>query len=102
MTHRSRFPVLAALVASLVAGCNSARAPNSPSAQLSESGGCSGVISRYQTLMDRDLDTGHVNRSVYDRVQMEIKEAEAACSQGQEARASELIRASRLRHGYPA
>jgi hypothetical protein len=111
MTHRLGFLTLAAL-ASLLAGCNSARAPQtaaveparapgSANAPLPDGAGCSGAISRYQSLMERDLDMGHVNRSVYDRVQMEIKEAEAACSQGQEARATDLIRASKLRHGYP-
>ena len=112
MKHRLGFLTLAALMASAVCGCNSARAPQTvasaepavaaPSApDLPEGAGCSGAIARYRAIMENDLSMGHVNRGVYDRIQAEIGEAATACSQGKDARAAALVRASKARHGYP-
>jgi hypothetical protein len=112
MNHRLGLLTLVALTASLISGCNSARAPQTVAraepaaaapnaANLPENAGCSGAIARYRAIMDNDLSMGHVNRGVYDRIQTEIGEAAAACSQGQDARAAALVKASKARHGYP-
>ena len=37
--------------------------------------GCSGEISRYRAVMSNDLAMGHVNQSVYNRVDREIAQA---------------------------
>lgn len=68
---------------------------------LPAGGGCEGDIARWAAIQENDLKTGHVAKSVYDRIQGEIAEARAACAAGQGARASALVRASRARHGYP-
>lgn len=114
MTQRHMPPVVAALTALFLAGCNSVRAPvavappdaaamsRAPSGfQLPEGAGCSGAIGRYRAILDNDLAMGHVNRGVYDRIQSEIEEAASACSAGRDARAGSLIHASKARHGYP-
>ncbi len=45
---------------------------------------------------------GHVAQSVYNRIKVEIAAAERECSAGQDARAVEMLDASKKRHGYPA
>jgi len=63
---------------------------------------CSGSVNRFRALMDNDLATGHVARSVYDQITKEIDSAAALCSAGNDAGARSAISASRARHGYPA
>jgi hypothetical protein len=106
-------PLALVFAAALLAGCNSARAPEPPAAtvgartvtpsdfRLPEGAGCSGAIARYRAVMDNDLAMGHVNRGVYDQIQHEIGEADGACGAGQDARATALVHASKSRHGYP-
>jgi len=64
-------------------------------------GGCQGDIARWNAIQNNDLRSGHVSKSVFDKIQGEIAEARAACNAGQSAKASALVRASRARHGYP-
>ena len=72
-----------------------------PSLQMAVGDGCSGVIARYRAVQDNDLSMGHVNKSVYAQIKREIEAAEQACSAGQDAKATSMIRASQARHGYP-
>ena len=51
--------------------------------------------------MDNDLETGHVNKSVYAQINGEIEGARAACSAGRDGEANGLLAASKRRHGYP-
>ncbi len=69
--------------------------------QLPEGSGCSADISRWQAIQQNDLQTGHVNKAVYDQIQSETAAAAAACQAGRGAEASAMVRASRARHGYP-
>ena len=109
------FPPIAVVAMLIVAGCNSARAPqpaavapppDAPgvlhgSAALPEGAGCEAAIARYRAVIDNDRAMGHVNASVYDQIQGELGGAQSACSSGQDARATALVRASKARHGYP-
>lgn len=109
-------PLLCAAAALLLTACNAnAPAPPMASAPLSGApgvtpssfrmpggGGCAGDIARWKALQDNDLATGHVSRSVYDRIQNDIAQANAACAAGREAEARAMVRASRARNGYPA
>jgi outer membrane murein-binding lipoprotein Lpp len=100
----------------LLAGCNS----NAPAPQVSappassapvgvtpssfrmpEGSGCSGDVARWKAIQDNDLVTGHVSKSVYDRIQNDINQASAACAAGRDAEARAMVRASRARNGYP-
>lgn len=101
---------LTALVAVPLAACNqtaSGPAVAPASASVTPSGfrmptgsGCQGEIARYRAVMSNDLAMGHVNQSVYNRVDQEIGQAEAACSAGRDAEAQRMIRATKARHGY--
>lgn len=101
------FPILATLLSCLAAGCNSAAPPAPvaisapPSVKLPEGASCSAAIARYRAIQDNDRSMGHVNQSVYDQIQTEIRAAENACAAGQDGQALALIRVSKARHGYP-
>jgi len=91
-----------------LAACNqtSASAPqvaaaSLPGGPLLPSGaGCTGEIGRYRAVMQNDLTTGHVNQSVYAKVDAEISRAEAACAAGRDAEATRMIVATKSRYGY--
>jgi hypothetical protein len=94
---------LTGLLALPLAACNqTASAPALASASFSmpEGSGCKGEIDRYRAVMSNDLSMGHVNQSVYNRVDREIGQAEAACVAGRDAEAVRIINATKSRHGY--
>jgi hypothetical protein len=98
--------VAAALVLS---GCNEMAQPvvaappqaSGPSlANLPPDAACSQAIGAYQSVIQRDNDTGNVNESVYHQIEDEISRAAAACSAGRDGEARSLLAASKNRHGY--
>ena len=109
-------PALAGLVVIIgLAGCNSSAppqpvvsAPREPVSGVTPStfrlpggAGCSGDVANWQAIQDNDLQTGHVSQSVYNEIKGEIAQAAAACSAGRDAEARSMVRASKVRHGYP-
>jgi hypothetical protein len=83
-------------------------APPSPAAPalpqnaaLPGGAGCAGEIARYRAVQENDRATGNIGAAVYATIQGEIAEAERACSAGDGAGATALLRASKARHGYP-
>lgn len=62
--------------------------------------GCKGEVDRYRAVMNNDLAMGHVNQSVYNRVDREIAQAEETCASGRDAEAVRIINATKARHGY--
>jgi hypothetical protein len=111
MTHLPS-PRLACLglAAILLAGCNQAAAPP-PSAsvqgvtrssfQLPSGSGCAGEVGRFHAVIDNDVQIGHLNKSVYDRMVAEVDRASAACAAGRDAEATSLLRSTKSRFGYP-
>lgn len=95
-------PALLLTGALALAACNqTATAPAGTGVMASSSGtGCNGEISRYRAVMSNDLAMGHVNQSVYNRVDREITQAEAACTAGRDAEAVRMVNATKARHGY--
>jgi hypothetical protein len=99
-------------VAALLAGCKANSDPivaTSPSAapapppadtRLIIGGGCSGEISRFQTILKADVDTGNVNQSVYDAIQRELAPATSACASGRDGEARAMVQATKAKHGY--
>ncbi len=69
--------------------------------RLPEGSGCSGDIARFRAVQDNDLQTGHVNRRVYDQIKGELDQAAAACSAGNDAGARAQVAAIKRKHGYP-
>jgi hypothetical protein len=72
-----------------------------PGFRLPEGAGCTASIARWKAIQDNDLATGHVGQSVYDRIRKDIDQASAACQAGRDAEAQAMVRASRVRNGYP-
>lgn len=114
MLRRQQSSLVALFAAFALAACNASRGPEAatpvasvssnvtpPDFTLPEGSGCSGAIARYRAILDNDLATGHVERSVYEKIQGEIAQASSVCSAGREAQAVALVRASKARHGYP-
>jgi hypothetical protein len=100
---------LVGLSALLLAACNQTAAPTAPAASTSvtpsafrmpDGTGCTGEVARYRAVMSNDLAMGHVNQSVYNRVDREVGQAEAACSAGRDAEAVRMIHATKSRYGY--
>ena len=72
-----------------------------PGFKLPEGAGCAGEVARYQAIMDNDLETGHVNKTVHETISSEIAGARSVCAAGKDGEARSLVIASRKRHGYP-
>jgi hypothetical protein len=112
----ARSPLFLVLLPPLVAaGCNQTASPPPPAApvasaaagvtpstfRLPEGSGCAGEVARYRAVMANDLETGHVTRSVHDRVVAEIDRAGSICSAGRDAEAVRMIHATKAKFGYP-
>lgn len=100
-------------LAGILAACTQSAPPPPPPApagavlvtpqnfRLPEGTGCSADIARFRAIQSNDLETGHVNRKVYDQIAGELAEAERQCAAGNSAGASAMVRAIKARHGYP-
>jgi hypothetical protein len=63
--------------------------------------GCTQPISAYEALIDRDVTTGYLSQSVYDRINQElISGPRAACAAGRAAEANTQLAHVRNSHGY--
>lgn len=106
---------LAGLATFTLAACNTTApqvsaplAPVSSAASVTPQGfrlpagsGCAADVARFRAVMDNDLATGHVAKSVYERVTAEIDQAATACQNGQDGPARAMIAATKTRFGYP-
>jgi len=63
--------------------------------------GCAKPIAEYEALVDRDVTTGYLSQSVYDRINTELATgARAACAAGREADARTQLARVKTSHGY--
>ena len=103
------------LAAIALGGCNqtsgssapvAAVAPKAPAPpnwpKLPEGAACANDLNHYQTVLDADVGTGNVNRSVYDQIEIDLGRAADACAAGHDGEARAIIRSTKLRHGYRA
>jgi len=108
MKNAIRGLCLTGFVALPLAACNQTASGPAPAStnvtpssfQMPGGSGCQGEIARYRAVMSNDLAMGHVGQSVYNRVDREIGQAEAAGAAGRDAEAQRMIRATKARHGY--
>jgi hypothetical protein len=111
--NRSRFAAIWLLGSAAIAlvGCNQTSAPGSAAAsapgvtpssfRLPDGTGCAGEVARFQAVIDNDVQIGHVNQSVYNRMSSDLSRASAACSAGRDAEAAGQLRTTKARYGYP-
>ncbi|MBV1701312.1 MAG: hypothetical protein KGQ46_05765 [Hyphomicrobiales bacterium] len=93
----------------LLAGCNSVSGPGGTFAsmtsphrvELPDGKGCDGQVARYRAIIANDLTIGQVNTKVAVKIDHEIDQADHACQAGDSGRSMAIIRASRVRYGYP-
>jgi len=103
------------LTAIALGGCNqtsgssapvAAVAPRAPAPpnwpKLPEGAACTNDLNHYQTVLDADVGTGNVNRSVYDQIEIDLGRAADACAAGHDGEARAIIRSTKLQHGYRA
>jgi hypothetical protein len=103
------------LAAIALAGCNqtsgssapvAAVAPRAPAPpnwpKLPEGAACANDLNHYQSVLDADVGTGNVNRSVYDQIEIDLGRAADACAAGHDGEARAIIRSTKLQHGYRA
>ncbi len=69
--------------------------------RLPEGGGCANDIARFRAIQANDLETGHVNRKVYDQIAGELNQASAQCSAGNDGAARGALAGVKRRYGYP-
>jgi hypothetical protein len=74
--------------------------PNWP--KLPDGAACTKDLTHYQTVLDADVGTGNVNRSVYDEIETELVPAANACAAGKDSEALAMIRSAKVKHGYRA
>ncbi|MFD2251999.1 hypothetical protein FHS82_003414 [Pseudochelatococcus lubricantis] len=111
----TRAALAGALLAALAtASCNTAmNAPVKPealdgtvyaaplnTAELSKHS-CGAPIIAYRNLIDRDVRTGFLSQSVYDRIAPQIASAASTCVAGNDAAAIASLRATKRQFGYP-
>ncbi len=104
-----------ALAAIALGGCNQTSGPSAPVAALApqpsaspnwpnlpEGAACTKDLNHYQTVLDADVKTGNVNRSVYDQIEVDLGRAANACAAGHDGEARTIIRKTKVEHGYRA
>ncbi|MBO0734819.1 MAG: hypothetical protein J2P49_11015 [Methylocapsa sp.] len=69
---------------------------------LPENAACTKDLNHYQALIDTDVSTGMLNRTVYDAIQMDMSRAAAACANGKNSEALAILRTTKVKHGYSA
>jgi len=61
---------------------------------------CAGAISEFEAIVASDVNTGNLNRGVYNRIVGELGPVKAQCGAGRDAEASRGLAAIKSRHGY--
>lgn len=83
---------------SVISGSGSSGGPIAPI--VAGPAGCSGPISEYQQIIDRDAESGHLNPGVYNRVATDLEAVKRACAEGREADARNQLASVKARYGY--
>lgn len=69
---------------------------------LPENAACAKELTHYQTVLDADVSTGNLNRSVYNEIETDLARAASACANGKDGEANAIIHATKIKHGYRA
>ena len=77
-----------------------AATPIVSSTAVAQPGACAAELSAFRALVDGDLKTGHVAKSVHAWMSAEIDRAAAACAGGRDAEALRMLDATKGRYGY--
>jgi len=61
---------------------------------------CGTALSDFQSIIDSDVKTGNLNKSVYTRITTELARARSACLAGRDAEAMNQLGGIKHRFGY--
>ena len=61
---------------------------------------CGPALSDFQSIIDSDVKTGNLNKSVYTRISAELARARSACLAGRDAEATNQLGGIKHRFGY--
>jgi len=61
---------------------------------------CGTALSDFQSIIDSDVKTGNLNKSVYTRITAELARARSACLAGYDAEAMTQLAGLKHRFGY--
>jgi curli biogenesis system outer membrane secretion channel CsgG len=93
------------LLAASLAACNrtsaSPPAATTAAAPMTAGAGCASEIARFQSVLKSDVETGNVNRKVYDRAEPQLNRASAACAAGRDGEAQAILASTKRQFGYP-
>jgi len=116
MIAKPNIPAVSIIALCLLSACNTTPQPIVDAGEVSrpagtavhgdfklpEGTGCVGDAQRFRALVDHDLETGFVAKSVYNKAISEIEEARRICANGEDGKARAMLSASRKRYGYPS
>lgn len=104
-------PLLAVLLAACAganlppAGSDAAPAPSASAAGAADStggaAGCAGAIAAFEKVINSDVETGNLGRSVYPRIVADLAKPKASCAAGRDGEARSQLAAVRARYGFP-
>lgn len=104
---RVSLALAALLAAALVSACKpTASAPPAiaaapvAAAPLPEGAGCGSTIARTQAVVDSDVATENLNKTVGDRFSADLSRAAEACRAGRDREALSLLASAKSRYGY--
>jgi len=69
---------------------------------LPENAACTKELTHYQGVLDADVSTGNLNKSVFDEIETDLARAANACASGKDGEAHAIIQATKIKHGYRA
>lgn len=116
MIRRSSAVAAAILLALMAAGCSgTGTSPATPSLMASAAlpaptgaadstggaAGCAGAIAEFEKVVTSDVQVGHLNRPVYERITADLTSPKASCATGKDAQALTQLATIRSRYGYP-
>lgn len=105
--HRAGLALATILAAALLTACKpTASAPPAVAAPvvaapLPQGSGCGPAIARTQAVVDSDIATENLNKSVGDRFSADLRRAGEACQAGKDREALGLLASAKSRYGYP-
>jgi len=67
---------------------------------LPENAACTKELNHYQTLLDADVSTGNLNRTVYNEIEIDMSRAANACAVGKDGEARAIMHSTKIKHGY--
>jgi hypothetical protein len=62
--------------------------------------GCAAAIAAFRIVVDNDVRTGQLNRSVYRRLAPELEAVAQVCRSGRDAEAAHTLAGLKSRYGY--